>query len=135
MRAGLSVSVSAGLAGGRVIGRADTERETCERAGGCVMRRHKNEREREQKHRLVHIIYKGSKVGGSCSLPLGQGGLVPLIGAGLDDALQQGQRFLRRVVDSLLRPRIDHVDVCPYVPWQLSSVRWQVALERRHSAL
>ena len=134
MRAGLSVSVSAGLTGGRVIGRADPEREMRARAGGCVMRT-QNEREREQKHRLVHIIYKGSKVVGSCSFPLGQGGLVALIGAGLDDALQQDQRFLRRVVDSLLRPRIDHVDVCPYVPWQLSSVRWQVALERRHSAL
>ena len=132
MRAGLSVGV--GLSGGRVIVRADPEREMRACAGGCVMRT-QNEREREQKHRLVHIIYKGSKVGGSCSLPLGQGGLVALIGAGLDDALQQGQRFLRRVVDSLLRPRIDHVDVCPYVPWQLSSVRWQVALERRHSAL
>ena len=73
MRAGLSLSVGVGLSGGRVIGRGDPEREMRARAGGCVMRT-QNEREREQKHRLVHIIYKGSKVGGACSLPLGQGG-------------------------------------------------------------
>ena len=83
MGVGLSLSVGVvgvgvGVSGGRVIGRADTERETCERAGGCVMRTHKNERDIEEKHRLVHIIYKGSKVVGSCPLPLGQGGLVRL---------------------------------------------------------
>ena len=72
MRAGLSVSVSAGLTGGRVIGRVDPEREMRARAGGCVMRT-QNEREREQKHRLVHIIYKGSKVVGRVLSRWGRG--------------------------------------------------------------
>ena len=72
MRAGLSVSVSAGLTGGRVIGRVDPEREMRARAGGCVMRT-QNEREREQKHRLVHIIYKSSKVVGRVLSRWGRG--------------------------------------------------------------
>ena len=69
-----AVSVRAGLTSERVIGRGEPERDMRASAGDCHARPY-CERDIEEKHRFVHIIFKGSIVVGSSSHPLG--GRVP----------------------------------------------------------
>jgi len=59
---------------------------------------------------------------------------VALVATGLDDPLQQGFRFLRRIAEALLRSGVEGWDVRPHVTESLAPLFIQVSLEPRHGA-